>query len=713
MRLESARIRNFKLLEDVALQFSSDLLRPLTVIRAENGSGKTSILYALRWGMYGEEGIPSGMRLTSTAKPPGQPVLVQVSLEFTRIDPFSDAEARYRLIRTCEEIPEEGDSYDRRNERRRLLRWTEKGEEDIVEGIDGWISAMLPLNLADVFFTNGDDVQRFISSGQQAERERQEAVHKTIRQLLGLDEVESAEKHLVSVARKMKRELTATGSEDLKTAQDNLDKVEGEITEQKENLSTINHRIAKVDEQIRLDERELDSIKGVGDLDAIQERIHALEKDIRHLEGEDIDIRKQMKEHLRSEALSKWFIEDKLQSGLAKLNELADRNVIPGTSIEVLIDRLQLGLCICGEDLEVGHPRRTHVQNLIEEQRQIAPRIQQLTSLWHEARNSIKPARAAVDDGGSVSERVVSLMDRFTQCRDRQRQKNADLRNEREKREQIDEERIQGLTQRVHSNRGKRSKFDQEYGQINGHFQELEERRQLCAKRVTKEESKATLSKTLRRRSSVASDLVKLTKGTLDRLKSIYVKRVSARMNELFLDIVGSDPTADTTVFTGVSINEKYDIVIHTLEGRTLDANTELNGASQRALTLSFIWALMEVAEREAPRIIDTPLGMTSGAVKQRMVEILTKPVDFNGLPYQVVLFMTRSEIRDIEPLIKDRAGIVTTLTCSKDYPVDLINDWGTGIPIVRVCECNHTEICHVCERRNDASRFTYREART
>ena len=195
MRLESAYIKNFKLLEDVDLQFSSDLRRPLTVIRAENGSGKTSILYALRWGMYGEKGIPPRMRLTSTAKPPEQPVPVQVRLEFTTTDPYSDVEARYRLIRTCEEVPLEGDRYERGNERRRLLRWTERGEEEI-EGnaIEGLISEMLPISLANVFFTNGDDVQRFISSGQQAEQERQEAVHMAIRQLLGLDHVELSRK---------------------------------------------------------------------------------------------------------------------------------------------------------------------------------------------------------------------------------------------------------------------------------------------------------------------------------------------------------------------------------------------------------------------------------------------------------------------------------------------------------------------------------------
>ena len=349
-----------------------------------------------------------------------------------------------------------------------------------------------------------------------------------------------------------------------------------------------------------------------------------------------------------------------------------------------------------------------HVENLIDEQRKITPRLQRLTALWHDARSRIDSATTASEK--LTSNRVALLKDQFTSCRDRQRQKEMALKGEREKREHIDEELIQFLTQRLQSSRKKRSKLDQEYGEITGRIHQLEEQYKVHEEAIEDEKRKADLSKTLRRRSSVADDLVYLTHGALARLKSIYVQKVSSRMNELFLEIVGADPNADGTVFTGVSIDEKYDIIIHTLEGRTLNADTELNGASQRALTLSFIWALMEVAERHAPRIIDTPIGMVSGAVKRRMVDKLTEPVDPDtGLPYQVVLFMTRSEIRDIEPLISDRAGVISTLTCSKDYPVDLINDWGGGSPTVRTCECNLTEVCPICERRQDAGRFTFR----
>ena len=710
MKLESAHITNFKLLEDVSLQFSSDLARPLTVIRAENGSGKTSILYALRWAMYGEKEIPRQMRLTSTAQPAGKPVQVQVRIEFTTSDPYSKEEARYRLIRTCVETPGEGDNYSRSQSRLRLLRQTDRGEEDIEEGMDGLISAVLPLNLADVFFTNGDDVQRFIAGGQHGERERQEAVHRAIRKLLGLEDVETAEANLTVAARGLRRESTSTGGQEVQTAEDELERIEDELNKHIENLSLINQRKSAVDEQVRIDERTLDAIKGIGDLDSIQAKIHEIEEDIRHLEMQETDIRRQMKELLRSEDLSKGYIGDQLNRGITVLADLVDRKIIPGSSLEVLIDRLQLGTCICGEELQAGTPRHNHLTSLIEEQRQVAPRLQRLTALWHEARNRATSISDEDEPVESVSEKAVSLNRQFTECVDRQRRKNADLKAEQEKRGQIDQEQVQFLTRRLQSNRSKRSEFDREDGLVTGQIQELEEKRKECKEHHKEAMERATLDKKLKRRSTVADDLVRLSKGTLDRLKLNYVHRVSARMNELFMEIVGADPSTDTTVFTGVNIDETtYDIVIRTLAGRTFDADTELNGAAQRALTLSFIWALMEVAEREAPRIIDTPLGMTSGAVKHRMVDYLTKPTTSDGLPYQAILFMTRSEIRDIEELISERAGLVTTLTCSKDYPVDLVNDWSNGLPVVRTCRCDHTEICDVCARRSDSGRFNYR----
>ena len=151
--------------------------------------------------------------------------------------------------------------------------------------------------------------------------------------------------------------------------------------------------------------------------------------------------------------------------------------------------------------------------------------------------------------------------------------------------------------------------------------------------------------------------------------------------------------------------------MVDTLRERRLDTDFELNGASQRALTLSFIWSLMEVSGTMAPRIIDTPLGMVAGGVKTRMVDAITKPPVDDIPEFQVVLFLTRSEIRDIEQLLDVRAGVVRTLSCSKDYPEDLVHSWEVDRPLIRVCTCNHRESCRICARKYDNQHgITYRD---
>ena len=702
---------NFKLLEDVELRFSSDPARPLTVIRAENGSGKTSILQALRWGMWGEEGISSGMPLTSTAIPVGEPATVQVSVDFSERDMYSGEETRYRLIRTCEETRGEGDEHQRTTPRVRLLELTDRGSADIEGGKQARISAMLPLSLADVFFTDGDAVQNFVSGMDQSERERQEYVHQAIRQLLGFDVVELAERVLGTISRSFRRKLRDSGSEELQAAEDRLEKIEDDLVAKRAERTLIRTRIEGVDQQIHEDERELDRIKGIGDLNAIQARIHQLNADIEHLEDEELNVRTQMKSLLQSEGLSRRVLRNQLHSGVDVLAELENRNVIPGMSVGLLHDRLELGECICGVALSEGDPRHAHVLGLIEQQRRTEPSLQRLTELRYESRSITHDASDLTDTNGAFPERLDTLRKQFTSCKDRQRQKAGDLKVEYDKRAQIDEERVRILTDRLASSRGKKSEYERQLGEVERWIQEMGEQEKLQQEAVAEAERQEQLSNVLRRRSEVAADLLALVTGILDRLKSDHVHRVSERMDQLFLDIVGADPTADSSLFSGVNIvSGSYDVVVHAQGGRTLDVVTDLNGASKRALTLSLIWSLMEVAEKEAPRIIDTPLGMTSGAVKHRMVELLTSPVDGRGIPYQVVLFMTRSEIRDIEQLIHDRAGVITTLTCSKDYPVDLVNDWGAGYPVVRTCSCDHTQVCRLCERRNDQGKFRYRE---
>src|SRR5215207_8803095 len=112
MKLKSARIRNFKLLRDVRLDLSLSEERPLTVIRAENGSGKTSTLVALRWGLYGPDGLDDrSVRLSPASWPDGMDCEIEIQLDFSHTlynqiaGELVATTTDYRLVRSAVERP--------------------------------------------------------------------------------------------------------------------------------------------------------------------------------------------------------------------------------------------------------------------------------------------------------------------------------------------------------------------------------------------------------------------------------------------------------------------------------------------------------------------------------------------------------------------------------------------------------------------------------
>jgi DNA sulfur modification protein DndD len=700
VKLSKAEIRNFKLLEEVILEFSTDANCPLTVVRAENGSGKTSLLYALLWGFYGMRGLPAQAaetRLTSAAAPASKPIDIQVMLEFEHTDE-NGLVTKYRLLRGVTETPG-SEKPDRSKEKVSLFKITAAGE-DKIEPASALIEKLVPLHLRDVFFTNGDDIQTFIS-GKAGDQQRQEKVHEAIRSLLGLDILKAAADDLEVVARQFRSEASRSGGADVAAAEQALEKTEDEIKALEQTKKEYSESLANMMEQRAQWDKELTALRGIGDIDELNKRIEGLRRDMSRLEGERGRTFTGMRELLRAEEFSWAAMQSKLDDGLARLADLADRNIIPGASVEVLNDRLELGVCICGESLTAGTPHRHKVEELREAQRSQSQSRQRLTALYHLARQSKAGQDAKLGEEKDFTAQRLLLLGDITRVRDDLNVKGLELRNLEDRRKQIDESRVRQLTDRIDALDAQIAQRHKQLGSTQTDLASRQALREEQDLRLREAQKSAKVNDDLIARRDIAEDLRKLASNTLRTLERDHVRRVSERMNELFMEIVGAHPGL-SAVFTGVYIQDDFDIVVESHNQQLLDTDFELNGASQRALTLSFIWALMEISGVTAPRIIDTPLGMVAGGVKTRMVDVVTRPAVNGGPDFQVVLLLTRSEVRDVEDLLDRRAGTIRTMSCSKDYPVDLVHDWGVDKPVVRICKCTHRQSCRICARRYD-----------
>ena len=186
-----------------------------------------------------------------------------------------------------------------------------------------------------------------------------------------------------------------------------------------------------------------------------------------------------------------------------------------------------------------------------------------------------------------------------------------------------------------------------------------------------------------------------MLQSAFNQITNEELTKVSNLMNSVFLEMIGADPEQGAIIKRS-EISPSFDIIVFGPNDRTLNPDRDLNGASRRALTLAFILALTRISEVEAPNVIDTPLGMTSGYVKRAILRAAIREST------QLVLFLTHDEILGCEELIDDAAGKTMTLTNPAHFPVMLVNDPKTERRKVLMCNCNHRQHCTVCERRLD-----------
>ena len=230
MKLKSANIRNFKLLREVDLDFSTDPNRPITVIRAENGSGKTSTLTALQWGFFGDEGLDASARMVRISPsdwPEGKRCEIRVQIDFTHTvydemgGELVPKHTNYRIVRTVNEIPKGEKDFAREQNQMHLFELTDSGSEEL-KGAEIRFGEMLPIEMKDVFFTDGDRAMNFVSPSL-TKSTKQHQVKSAIRSLLGLSVLETVLDNIRKAATKFNKQLAeATGSAEAATVHNEL-----------------------------------------------------------------------------------------------------------------------------------------------------------------------------------------------------------------------------------------------------------------------------------------------------------------------------------------------------------------------------------------------------------------------------------------------------------------------------------------------------------
>ncbi len=704
MKLISAKFENFRLLRPLDLDFSTDTSKKLTVIRAENETGKTTILNGLQWALYGDDALP-GKRQDYRLHPidwdvadsSRVPISVQVKFEITKLGgPRGSFETRqqYLIIRSAFETLN-GDKWDHTPSTVKLFELTDTGSEPI-----GWpeslINDELPPELREVFFTDGDRALSFIEADVNV-RTKRERVEKAIRSLLGLGVIEDALGHIKKTASEVnKAAKNIEADEKLTQIAIRLDQINEVSADLEKRRDDAKEQFSAYDEKLAEVQKKIDAALIKGDREALKRDIEQTEAQLKQIKEQREAAGKAHSKLFRSLSLSRDLLAPVVKKSLGELNRLYDQGKIPNETIPVLEERLKGTTCICGESLAPndgdGKRRRNHIQCLIDESRKEDESKRIVTDLYYGSR-SFQP------DQVTDEERWLAEYAKIFAHRDEQDSRLVDQGKKRKALEvklgDIPDIDIQGLcdTKRRYANQ--RDRFYANQVRYETQLEGLKkEQISLSATRnnLLREQKKGTR---ILAQLEVTQDVKQVLENSYNRITNEELAKVSERMNAIFLEMIGADPEQNA-IIQKAEISKEFDILVYGPDNRTLNPDRDLNGASRRALTLAFILALTKVSEVEAPNVIDTPLGMMSGYVKRSVLKTAIRESS------QLVLFLTRSEIADCEDILDTEAGRVITLTNPAHYPRMLINDPQMKERTVLWCECNHRRECTVCQRRMD-----------
>ena len=635
MRFTSIRIENYRQYKDIVFDFSKTTSYDLHVIIAVNGAGKTNLLNAINWCLYGDEPHtagtdeqdvpPSADKLVlankdalSEMKEAGEKYCpVKVSIE------GEDGGTRYVFERLAQidiaALSQHGkDVYEVReylpDGNTNIYGTADHSEESYREVRD----MLLPQTIREYFFFDGDQLLDYFGNNSAATRVSH--LKNSIYAISQVSVVEKAKDHLVErerdVAKKIKN--SSTNLEECLSA---FEKARNERIQKEKDISDISEQIEKANKELALTEKAL---AGTENMIEDNKRLNDNMQEIADLEEELDDVKERIAQFIR-ENIDKFLLYD-----INKENdEYIRRRLTEGSSTTVNIDEMQASLdndykcALCGVPL--SPERIKEFQDFVN--RYESNVMIQLLSSIHTG------IHKGADLSGYASEKR-KLFD--TLCK-----KKARIRKLKEENETLYERiNLAGLggvedlgTKKKHLTNLIRQS-DETRGRYKEQLADLEKKERAADEKYQAELEKSIECEEFARRQRFLKKSISIIKEVIDGIVNAVKKQLEEKTFELFQRFVW-----DAERFDRIELDDYFRLRIY-------DAATKqsclrsCSAGEKELLALSFTLAIHEVSGYDNLLFIDTPVGRLSGINRSNFSEVLKEVSEKK----QIILAFTDTE---------------------------------------------------------------------
>ena len=346
------------------IHFSSDPDKKATLIIAQNGTGKTTLLESFSWIFYGVCNLKSivNSKLKETMRPytdlkiRGEVGLTHLGKEYTikRYTTMSKSNVQVKLddsYFSIEMRETDGTLKEYRGTEARAL-----------------INEIVPKGLFPYFFFKGESIERIGRDISEGKNSKNSEFVKAIKGMLGFDYLYQEREDLLKVQKQYENELASNN------ADEELRKIQQKYNKAKEDIKKYEAELKQIEEDLKLFESQKkevsDEILKSGDVSEKQKESLRLAKEIKDIEDEIAEIKKDIFNKFSTQGyklLAQSIIVDSIEM-LQKHGDI-DKG-IPGLDAKAVEYMLSNGKCICGCDLKKNPD---HYNTLVELKKYLPP----------------------------------------------------------------------------------------------------------------------------------------------------------------------------------------------------------------------------------------------------------------------------------------------------------------------------------------------------
>lgn len=319
----------------------------VTLIHAENGFGKTSILNAVLWCMFNH--------LTPKFELPKDIVNYDAQEEGVReavvIVEIVVDNVKYHISRSY-------NSESKARDKTKLSAFRiDNGAMKPLPAPDTFVGSVLPLEMAKYFFFDGEGAETFASARNHKE------IANSIRSILGCSLADTAIADLKDLCKFLNRDIgDAAGEERLEFLGKEIGKKDDEIEVAVSAKGQLNDAIQTLEDQLAIINNKLREADGAQEFQKLKEGFEKQKKDV---EADIFVTQKEIFKWIGSQAI---FVVSKSLSDVALdfVDEASLRGKIPSPYNEHFVQNIiQSGVCVCNRPLKAGTEEWRAVSELL------------------------------------------------------------------------------------------------------------------------------------------------------------------------------------------------------------------------------------------------------------------------------------------------------------------------------------------------------------